>query len=278
MRQGCRHICLLLTAFVFALAGACAAYARTPEGLRSGAALSASATSSVFTSAAGVRSPEGLSSASAHSVSESSSLALGQPAADFSASAPSSRALGHFANGAKVNRFVFGAEWGYTASIFNIYHNNYLSPEGIRVDDKGFDFDYSSNGHVLAGVSYAFARKYEAGVYLGFIGVAQDRRLVPLSLRATYYFDSYLKDGLFCYLDGGPAFGENQNVTLIGKLGGGYRMKLSDHFCLDFILSFHLCSDHPKLFYNDDQQITGDDLRRNDATYGGLNFSLALRF
>ncbi len=245
MRQCHRHICLLLTAFVFALAGACAAFARTPEGA-----------SAAFSSVAGARTPEGASSASASS----------------------SRAWGHFTKGAKVSRFVFGAEWGYTSSLFNIYHNNYLSPEGIRVDEKGVNFDYYSNGHVLAGVGYAFARKYEVGAYLGFIGVAQERRLAPLSLRATYYFDSYLSDGLFCYLDGGPAFGENQNVTLIGKLGGGYRMKLSGHFCLDFILSFHLCSDHPKLFYNDDRQITGDDLRRNDATYGGLNFSLALRF
>ena len=229
MKRSYRHICLVLTVIVFALAGACAAFAFTPEGSRC--------------------------------ASVSSFRASAQPAA-----------------GAKVNRFVFGVEWGYTSSLFNIYHNNYLSPEGIRVDDKGFEFDYSSNGHILAGVSYAFARKYEAGMYLGFIGVAQDRRLVPLSLRATFYFDSYLSDGLFCYLDGGPAFGENQNVTLIGKLGGGYRMKLSDHFCLDFILSFHICSDHPNIFDNDDQQITGDDLRRNDATYGGLNFTLALRF
>ena len=229
MRQCHRHICLLLTAFAFALAGACAASARTPEGASS-------------------------------------------------ASAPSSRAWGHFTKGSKVSRFVFGAEWGYTSSLFNIYHNNYLSPEGIRVDEKGVNFDYYSNGHVLAGVGYAFARKYEVGAYLGFIGVAQERRLVPLSLRATYYFDSYLSDGLFCYLDGGPAFGENQNVTLIGKIGGGYRVKLSNRFSLDFLLSFHICSDHPKIFNSDDQQITGDDLRRNDATYGGLNFTLALRF
>ena len=239
MRRSLRYICLLLTAFVFALVGGAAAFASAPEG-------------SLPASAAGF----------------------------VPASASSAASSSHFAKGAgtKVNRFVCGVEWGYTSSLFNIYHNNYLSPEGIRVDDKGFDFDYSSNGHVLAGVSYAFARRYEAGIYLGFIGVAQDRRLAPVSLRATYYFDSYLSDGLFCYLDAGPAFGKNQPVTLIGKLGGGYRMKLSDHFSLDFILSFHVCSDHPNLFYSDDRQITGDDLRRNDATYGGLNFSLALRF
>ncbi len=181
-------------------------------------------------------------------------------------------------SGEKVNRLVFGAEWGYTSSLFNIYHNNYLSPEGMRVDDKGVDFDYSSNGHILAGLSYAFARKYEAGLYLGFIGVAQDRRTVPLSLRGTYYFDSYLTDGWLAFLDGGPAFGNDRKVTLTGKLGGGYRLKLSAHFCLDFLLSFHICSDHPKLFYSDDSQITGDNLRRSDSTYGGLNFSLALRF
>ena len=199
------------------------------------------------------------------------------PEGSLCASVPSA-AASHFAKGTKVNRFVYGVEWGYTSSLFNIYHNNYLSQEGIRVDERGFDFDYSSNGHVLAGVSYAFARRYEAGAYLGFIGVAQDRRLFPVSLRATYYFDSYLSDGFFSYLDGGVAFGENQDATLIGKLGGGYRMKLSGHFCLDFLLSFHICSDHPKIFGSDDQQITGDDLRRNDATYGGLNFTLALRF
>ena len=240
MRRCYRHICLLLTVIVFALAGACTASAFTSEGSRSASALAS----------------EGSRSASASSFRVSA-----QPAA-----------------GAKLNRLVFGVEWGYTSSLFNIYHNNYLSPEGIRVDDKGFEFDYSSNGHILAGVSYAFARRYEAGLYLGFIGVAQDRRLAPVSFRATYYFDSYLSDGLFCYLDAGPAFGENQNVTLIEKIGGGYRVKLSDHFCLDFMLSFHICSDHPKIFDTDDQQITGDDLRRNDATYGGLNFSLALRF
>ena len=178
----------------------------------------------------------------------------------------------------KVNRFVFGVEWGYTSSLFNVYHNNYLSPEGIRVDDKGVDFHYYSNGHIQAGASYAFARKFEVGAYLGFIGVSQERRLVPITLRSTYYFDSYLSDGFFCYLDGGPALGENQNVTLIGKIGGGYRVKLSNRFSLDFLLSFHICSDHPKIFNSDDQQITGDDLRRNDATYGGLNFTLALRF
>lgn len=262
MRRSRKHILTFLTVFALALAGACAASASAPEGA----------------SAAYASAPAEARSDADLSASASSSCTLALPSASLSASVPSTRALAHFARGAKVNRFVYGVEWGYTSSLFNIYHNNYLSQEGIRVDEKGFDFDYSSNGHVLAGVSYAFARRYEAGAYLGFIGVSQDRRLVPVSLRATYYFDSYLSDGFFSYLDGGAAFGENQNVTLIGKLGGGYRMKLSEHFCLDFLLSFHICSDHPKIFYTDDQQITGDDLRRNDATYGGLNFSLALRF
>lgn len=175
-------------------------------------------------------------------------------------------------------RLSVGAEWGYTASLFKIYHYNYLSPEGVRIDESGCDFDFNSNGQVFMNLTLDFARKYGLGLYIGYIGVEQDRRLASMTLRGTYYWKGYMDDGFFSLLDGGLAMGDNGKLTLIGKIGGGYRKKLSKRFCLDFLLSFHLCDDHPKIFDLNEKLVADEDLRRHDATYGGVNFTLALGF
>ena len=178
-------------------------------------------------------------------------------------------------------RLSFGFEWGYDVTFANIYHYNYLDPaEGFRVDKRDFKPMYYSNGHVEGHLTVLFAKRLGVGLHAGYAGIQQRTRFFPVSLRTTYFMDSYSSDGQFLFLEGGAGFHDSRkSVSPFGRLGYGYRIKLSRKISMDLGASLRVCHDHPPIY---DSSIPGyidkENVRRSDALYPAAMFSIGLDF
>lgn len=178
-------------------------------------------------------------------------------------------------------RLSYGIEWGYDATMLYIYHFNYMDAvDGFRIDDEAVKPMYYSNGHATAHLTLEFARRWALGLYAGYAGVQQRTRLFPLALRSTYYMESFRSDGGFIFIEGGAGRHETRDsISPFGRLGYGYRAVLSRRNSIDFSGSLRVVSDHPLIY---DSSIPGyvaeENIRRSDALYCALCFSIALNF
>ena len=176
----------------------------------------------------------------------------------------------------------YGVEWGYSASFWEAYHYNYTTPSGARIDSRDHHLDYKSNGHLYGFVGARFARHFTADVLVGWAGIYEERRVVPVTLRASCFWSGYDKDGWKTFLEGGwcGACSFAGKPVYIGKLGTGYRLMLDRNLALDLSLSLQGAYDHPIDVYDKGREVAVPDatLRRSDSGYLSLNFTVALCF
>lgn len=185
--------------------------------------------------------------------------------------------------GSWYDHLDYGVEWGYTASLGEIYHYNYISPSlGARIDSRDAHLAYKSNGHLYAFAGAKFARHFALDAMAGWAGLYEERRMFPVTLRSSFFFKGYDQDGWKAFLEGGCCLGGSfgGKAVGIGKLGGGYRVMLDRHFALDLALSLQGVLDHPLDVYDDKREelIPAAFLRRSDCGYVSVNFSVALCF
>ena len=177
-------------------------------------------------------------------------------------------------------RFTFGAEWGYVATIQSGHHHNFFSPEGFRVDDRGNVFKYHSNADVYIHAGYNFNSNWNLSLYIGYAGVDDLQKVMPLSLRATHYFGIDPEaDRWFAFGDIGSGFSikTHPEEILSGKLGGGYRMSLSRTTKLDFIAALRFFYTHPDIEYFG-EIIAPEEINRNNAYSTSLSLGISLTF
>lgn len=178
-------------------------------------------------------------------------------------------------------RLSYGIEWGYDATVLDVYHYNYTDPtDGFRIDDKAVKGMYYSNGHVMANLTLGFARRWALGLHAGYAGIKQRTRFFPLAVRGTYYMDSFRTDGQFLFAEGGAGFHETRKaISPYGRLGYGYRSVLNKRSSIDFSASLRLAADHPPIYDNTKPgYIPEENVRRSDVIYGAVMLSVALNF
>ena len=177
----------------------------------------------------------------------------------------------------------YGVEWGYTASVFEAYHYNYTSPSsGARINTRDSHLSYKSNGHIYGFVGARFARHFALDAAAGWAGLYEARRMFPLTLRSSFFFRGYDRDGWKAFLEGGCCLGESYAGKAVGiaRMGSGYRVILDRNFALDLSLSLQGVLDHPVDVYDKvrEERIPNESLRRSDCNYVSLNFSISLCF
>lgn len=175
----------------------------------------------------------------------------------------------------------YGVEWGYTATFFDYYHSNYFDPDvGYRIDNIETQFYLYSNAHVAAKIGVEFCRHYAVTLLAGYAGIKQDRRIFPVTVRAAFFPVSVSEDGWQFFGEGGAGLHHSSEpYSILGKLGAGYRIKLSRKSSLDFLSYLRLSTDHPGIYSMDIAGHIPEELvRRSDGLYGSLNFSISLNF
>ena len=178
-------------------------------------------------------------------------------------------------------RVLYGVEWGYDMQFVDAYHYNYTDgTEGFRVDDRKVKPTLYSNGHAAAHMTAEFAEKFALGFHAGYAGIQQRTRIFPMSLRFSYFTESYMTDGNFVFLEGGAGIHEQRStVSPFARAGYGHRIRLTRRASMDFSASLRCTEDHPPIY---DASIPGyvdeENVRRSDALYGALIFSISLNF
>ena len=178
----------------------------------------------------------------------------------------------------EVQRFTFGAEWGYVAEIWSGFHNNFFAPEGYRVNQRESSFGYKGNTDTYIHVGYNLDEKWNLAMYIGYAGIDKEDKILPVTLRGTrFYGPDPMADRFFTFLDLGSGICLKKPVQEIftGRFGGGYRMSLSPDTKLDLMVGLSLTYTHPEVIH-DGRQIPHKMINRNDKLCGGLSISLAL--
>lgn len=175
----------------------------------------------------------------------------------------------------------YGVEWGYTATFLNAAKYNYVDPtDGYRVDESNVDFYLYSNAHVAANVGVYFGDHFCTALYAGYEGIKQEKRIFPITVRASYYLKDYRSDGIFCFLEGGTGIHPNDKFfSTIGRIGAGQRLSLSSRGSLDILVSLKITTDRPEIAnIHTGYPVPEHYIRFSSAVYGAATVGIALNF
>lgn len=184
--------------------------------------------------------------------------------------------------GSFFDRFVLGAEWGYTQCFYQNRNYNFITEEGYRVFEQNSSFYGHANAQVLGTISFRLSEQLTLGLYSGYIGVGEKNRLIPACLRASYFPSTDSEDGLFAYAQGGVAWHVHSTegrMAWLAILGGGYRIRLSYDTHLDLLFGIKYLHDHPSIPNPEGPgNVPERNIRMNNAGYCALDISLAVSF
>ena len=176
----------------------------------------------------------------------------------------------------------YGVEWGLSASVYNSFHYNYIDGiMGYRIDEEGSDTDCIGNAFAEVYCGTDLSRRLSLTLRAGFSGIARGRRVVPICLRLSWFPAGTCADGFFTLADGGLSFPDffEAKPAPVFRLGGGYRLLLTDSSSLDIQLCARLCQDHPDIWDEQERHyVETHNVRRSDAAHYALCLSAALNF
>lgn len=176
--------------------------------------------------------------------------------------------------------FTYGVEWSYIASFHCGIHHNFFSQEGYRVDLNHQGFDFESNGEVNLHCGFNIKENWNISLHSGIVGIYDIGKSVPVSLRFTRFFNEDRRgDRWLCYLDAGSGVCLKQNPQMIavGKLGGGYRMSLSNTTKMDFLFAYRMSLTHPNIVF-DGYSVPFEMTNRNNAYVSAFSIGISLTF
>ncbi len=180
----------------------------------------------------------------------------------------------------EAKRLTFGAEWGYICTFFGGYHNNFYSPDGWRVDENEFGGVFYNNVEVYIHIGYNFGEKWNLSLYTGYAGVQGKHHCIPFSIRGTRFFNADCKgDRWFSFIDlgSGISIKKRPQEILTGKVGGGYRISLSERTKLDFLASLRATYSHTDIIFGN-TEISHDRINRNNAYGCSVSLGVSLSF
>lgn len=179
-----------------------------------------------------------------------------------------------------VPKFTFGTECSYNATVYSHLHQYFISPEGFREEILDNRWKYTGNPELTLHAGYNINQYWNLSLFLGYTGVGDFHRALPVSLRATRYFgDNHMTDRWFAFVDMGSGISFKNKIGGIGfgKLGAGYRLSLSRVSKLDFLMSIRTIYTHPDIIYYG-ETINPDKTYRNNGLTCSLNLGIGLTF
>ena len=177
-------------------------------------------------------------------------------------------------------RLTWGLEWGYVGTFFSGMHLNYFSPDGWRADETLNEACFLSNGEVYAHIGWDLDRKWNLSIYAGYCGIQKLHHSIPVSLRATRYFQEDEKgDRWLIFMDAGSGISIKSHPQEIftGKIGGGYSLRLSSGTYLNFIAALRGTYTHADIEYTG-EMIPYDRINRNNAYGCSISLGISLSF
>ena len=146
-------------------------------------------------------------------------------------------------------RVYTALEWGAGMTIADIHLYNYLLDGGYRMNGNEVYFGGKVNAYWQGSIGCELSPTWNLALNAGYEGVDRQFRVYPVTLRATHFLASSTVDGWFLYGEGGVGLWSISDISaVLGRLGAGYRLALTSHTSLDFLLSYRLSIRNPDLF------------------------------
>lgn len=179
--------------------------------------------------------------------------------------------------------FTFGVESSYVFTFLNRSHFNFISADGDRRDERVLTTGAISNGQFLVHGGINVSPKVNLSLYAGYCGVFRHERMIPVSLRVSWYSgDDPMRNRWIVFCSAGAGFNDIRNpwkLSAEGKLGGGYRISLNRSVKLDLVFAFQEVYTHPRAYESDaGNYVPQERLRRNDAYISAFALGIALVF
>lgn len=175
--------------------------------------------------------------------------------------------------------FHAGAEWGYTATIYDYHHYYYKSSLGDRVSDKGSTYHLYSNAAFYGKAGVTLWKRHDLTMLVGMAGVSKRLSGVPMSFRYTYFTDGWNRDNMFFFGERGFFLGKDKQIRM-NKFGTGMRFRLTPQKSLDIMLSGQICKNWRPDIYDaySEQLVPVSNIHVRRDHYFGLNLTVGLNF
>ena len=186
-----------------------------------------------------------------------------------------------FAGGGEFfGRLHPGIEWGYTLTLAAHHHYNYLDESiGFRINDEGWTMLPRSNAYILGSLKYSFSSVFSTSIISGFQGIYKDRRTVPLLCRVSVSPSGRDSDGFFFFSDMGVFLTDFRRHGNQFQIGSGYSIVLAPRCSIGLRIGARLIYDRPDVWDPiEEEYISEQNIRRNDAWYSALNMGIVLEF
>ena len=147
-------------------------------------------------------------------------------------------------------KFTYALEWGASESFFTIDRNVFFDEEHFITRTRHSDWNFHTNGFVLANVGLRVANKANIMLYGGYQGFGKQLRSFPLGVKTSYFIRHADQDGLFATIGGAFTLTENQQTEtgMTANMAIGYRKILGAGVALDFRLGIQTALQHPREF------------------------------
>lgn len=195
----------------------------------------------------------------------------------------SAREYGATASGsAFFDRVRFSCEWGYVQSLALGYHYNILSEEGYRIDESYSGFNPYPNGMVILGVGFVPPGDLlSISLHGGYSGIHKDNRIIPATLRMSFFPKRAVNDGMFYFAEAGAGFHVPKTfktrVSLVTRIGGGYRFALTRRCSIDLSATIMAAESRPPIPNPDGPgYVAEQNIRSNSATYLAASLTIAV--
>lgn len=180
-----------------------------------------------------------------------------------------------------AGNFKFGVEWGANAMLLKAFSYNIIDDAGSRLSEKSVGAAYHPNGTFLVSAGLETGEKCIVSINSGFSGITDGRRVIPVTLRGSLYPAGIRQDGIMYFLDGGVDFDPSgiSTMGLLGSVGTGYHIVLSNKTSLNLMLHARLAVDHPKVANPDGGgYVSTENTLHSNAEYVSAGISVSLQF
>ena len=175
----------------------------------------------------------------------------------------------------------FGIEWGLSEKFFDVHNYNFLTEEGLRVDDNGAGTDFHGNMFLLARAGACIADLFTISACAGYAGISRNRRIIPVTGLVTITPNGRDSDGFTAFLGSGIGIHDVKSdyVLFLGRAGAGYRYVLDNSVSLDLNLGMQVTLDHPEIWNPVEQKyVLEQRVLESNAFYLAMTLSLAVNF
>lgn len=189
---------------------------------------------------------------------------------------------GNGSGSAFFDRIRFSCEWGYVQSLALSYHYNILSEEGYRIDESYSGFSPYPNGMMMFGAGFVpRGDMLSISLHGGCSGIHEDNRIIPVTLRMSFFPKKVANDGIFYLAEAGAGFHVPKTfktrVSLVTRIGGGYRFALTRRCAIDLSATIMAAVSKPPVPNPDGPGYAAEqNIRSNSASYLAASLTIAV--